>query len=170
MKDNVNPQHYKNGKVEAIEAIESAIVNKMGIEAACTANIIKYLWRYESKNGVEDVEKAKWYLEKLIKHLYEQIRKDQQSNESLASVSERGDENQKGFEEPSLQEQLRESFKHSGLCHACTFKDWVSDYEPSGGRVSYYYDFSRGEWRVHGKCVSLNCKRCDQSPTDRFCY
>ncbi len=71
MKDNINPQHYKNGKVECIDALESATVNKTGIEAVCTANVIKYLWRYEDKNGLEDVKKAQWYLERLIKTLEE---------------------------------------------------------------------------------------------------
>jgi len=64
--DPVNPNHYKSGKVECIDAIGSATVNKKGIEAVCVANVIKYLWRYEDKNGKEDVMKAKWYLEKLI--------------------------------------------------------------------------------------------------------
>lgn len=64
--DKINPQHYRNGKIECIDALESATVHKSGLEAVCTANAIKYLWRYESKNGIEDVKKAKWYLEKLI--------------------------------------------------------------------------------------------------------
>jgi len=68
-KDNINPSHYQNGKVECIDALESATVNKTGIEAICVANTVKYLWRYEDKNGLEDVKKAQWYLEKLIKHL-----------------------------------------------------------------------------------------------------
>lgn len=71
MKDNINPQHYKNGKVECIDALESATINKVGIEAVCTANVIKYLWRYEDKNQLEDVKKAQWYLERLIKVLEE---------------------------------------------------------------------------------------------------
>lgn len=68
-KDNINPDHYKQGKVECIDALESATVNKTGIEAVCTANVIKYLWRYESKNGIEDVSKALWYLNYLKKYL-----------------------------------------------------------------------------------------------------
>jgi hypothetical protein len=68
-KDNINPDHYKQGNVECIDALESATVNKSGIEAVCTANVIKYLWRYESKNGIEDVKKGLWYMQKLIKHL-----------------------------------------------------------------------------------------------------
>lgn len=68
-KDNINPDHYKQGGVECIEAITSATFNKTGIEAFCTGNVIKYIWRYELKNGLEDVKKAKWYLERLIEEL-----------------------------------------------------------------------------------------------------
>lgn len=68
--DNVNnPAHYNSGKVECIDALDSATVNKTGIEAICVANIIKYLWRYEQKNGVEDVKKARWYINRLIEVL-----------------------------------------------------------------------------------------------------
>ena len=67
-KDNVNsPSHYTNGKIECINAIESATVGKNGLEAVCVANVIKYLWRYEDKNGVEDIKKAYWYLDRLVK-------------------------------------------------------------------------------------------------------
>lgn len=66
MKDNINPSHYKQGKVECIDAIESATINKKGLDAVCTANIIKYIWRCEEKGGVEDMQKALWYLQKMI--------------------------------------------------------------------------------------------------------
>lgn len=69
MTDAINPTHYTRGGVECIDAIESATVDKRGIEAVCTANVIKYLWRYEAKNGIEDVKKARWYLERLLAHL-----------------------------------------------------------------------------------------------------
>jgi hypothetical protein len=68
-KDVVNPEHYKKGKVECIDAIESATVGKTGIEATDTGNVLKYLWRFESKNGLTDVKKALWYLNHLIAHL-----------------------------------------------------------------------------------------------------
>ena len=72
MNDNVNhPNHYNQGGIECIDAIKAAIVGKTGIEAFCVGNTIKYLWRYEEKNGVEDVNKAKWYIERLIKELEE---------------------------------------------------------------------------------------------------
>lgn len=68
--DNVNhPKHYTQGGIECIDAIKAATVGKTGIEAVCVANVVKYLWRYEEKNGVEDVKKARWYLERLISEL-----------------------------------------------------------------------------------------------------
>lgn len=69
MKDTINPQHYRNGEVECIDAIKAATLNKPGIQAVCVANVIKYLWRYESKNRLEDVRKAQWYLNKLIEEM-----------------------------------------------------------------------------------------------------
>ena len=68
-KDVVNhPAHYTQGPIECIDAIEAATVKKVGLDAVCTANIIKYIWRCESKNGLGDLKKARWYLEKMIRH------------------------------------------------------------------------------------------------------
>lgn len=67
-KDNVNhPSHYTQGGIECIDAIKAATVGLTGIEAVCTGNAIKYLWRWKFKNGVEDIRKAIWYLERLLK-------------------------------------------------------------------------------------------------------
>ena len=66
-----HPSHYTQGGIECIDAITAATVGKTGIEAVCVANVIKYLWRYEEKNGLEDVKKARWYLERLINELSE---------------------------------------------------------------------------------------------------
>lgn len=68
-KDAINPEHYKKGSVECIDAIEAATIGKKGAEAVYVANVIKYLWRYENKDGIKDVKKAQWYLERLLKHL-----------------------------------------------------------------------------------------------------
>ena len=52
--DMVNhPSHYTQGGIECIDALKAATVSKTGIEAVCTANVIKYLWRYEEKDGIE---------------------------------------------------------------------------------------------------------------------
>lgn len=64
-----HPSHYTKGRIECIDAIESATTGKSGIEAVCVANVIKYLWRYEEKGGLESVRKAQWYLNKLISEL-----------------------------------------------------------------------------------------------------
>lgn len=70
MNDAVNhPQHYTQGGIECIDALEAATVGLTGIEAVCTANAIKYLWRWKFKNGAEDIRKAIWYLNKLLSKL-----------------------------------------------------------------------------------------------------
>ena len=72
MIDNVNnPTHYTQGEIECIDCIKAATVNKVGIEAFCVGNAIKYLFRYENKNGLEDVRKAQWYINRLIQELEE---------------------------------------------------------------------------------------------------
>lgn len=72
MIDNVNhPKHYTQGGIECIDALKAATVGKTGIEAVCVANVIKYLFRYENKNGLEDVRKAQWYINRLIQELEE---------------------------------------------------------------------------------------------------
>ena len=66
VKDNVNhPSHYTQGAIECIDAIKEATKGLFGIEAVCTANIIKYVWRWKFKYGLEDLDKASWYLERL---------------------------------------------------------------------------------------------------------
>ena len=64
--DTVNhPSHYASGEIECIDAIESSMTN----EAFCgylKGNVQKYMWRYENKGGLESLEKAQWYLNKLI--------------------------------------------------------------------------------------------------------
>ena len=63
--DMVNsPPHYNQRGIECIDAIASATAD--GYHYYLQGNVIKYLWRYRYKNGVEDLKKAKWYLEKLI--------------------------------------------------------------------------------------------------------
>ena len=58
--------HEDEGRVvvQCIEAIRAA--TDEGYEYYLQGNIIKYLWRYRYKNGVEDLKKAQWYLNKLI--------------------------------------------------------------------------------------------------------
>ena len=65
-----NPPHYNQAGIECIEAIKAATDD--GYEYYLQGNIIKYLWRYRYKNGIEDLKKAQWYLNKLIKVKEEQ--------------------------------------------------------------------------------------------------
>ena len=71
--DNViSPAHYTKGGVECIKAIEAS----MSAEAFCgylKGNVMKYVYRYEQKGGVESLEKARVYLDWLIKKVNEEI-------------------------------------------------------------------------------------------------
>lgn len=70
--DSVNhPAHYTSGKMECIDIVDVMTEDKQGLEAFCTGNIVKYLYRYNKKGGVEDVKKAEWYFKKLIEVLEE---------------------------------------------------------------------------------------------------
>ena len=63
--DMVNhPPHYNQYGVECIEALKSACGE--GFEYYLQGNVMKYLWRYRYKNGIEDLKKANWYLELLM--------------------------------------------------------------------------------------------------------
>ncbi len=62
--DPINPSHYKRGSIECIEAIKSALGS--GFVAYLWGNILKYIWRWPNKNGIEDLKKARWYLDRLI--------------------------------------------------------------------------------------------------------
>lgn len=65
LKDNINPSHYKRLPKETIERIGDNLTPEE-FKGYLKGNILKYLDRYENKNGVEDLKKANWYLNKLI--------------------------------------------------------------------------------------------------------
>lgn len=70
--DMVNhPPHYTQGGVECIDAIRAAVMGKDPYEAWLVGQVIKYLWRYNFKNGYEDVRKAEFYLKRLLLRLAE---------------------------------------------------------------------------------------------------
>lgn len=65
-KDNVNnPAHYGQGRIEAIEYIEDFLTEEE-YQGYLRGNIAKYLHRFKYKNGLEDLKKAQWYLNRLI--------------------------------------------------------------------------------------------------------
>ena len=64
--DPVNhPSHYGQGEIEAIDYIKDFLTEEEFI-GYCRGNIAKYLHRWRYKNGKQDLEKAEWYLKKLI--------------------------------------------------------------------------------------------------------
>lgn len=64
--DPINPNHYKQGKVECIDCIESATSNLTGFEGFCIGNAIKYLYRWKQKGGRQDLEKSRWYINRML--------------------------------------------------------------------------------------------------------
>ena len=70
--DPINPAHYKQLPAEAIEIIMAAIAKAPSNQAAfLQGQVIKYMLRCWSKKGIEDLRKAKWYLDRLIKDVGE---------------------------------------------------------------------------------------------------
>lgn len=64
--DPVNhPAHYETGKFECIEVMEE-VFGTEAVKDFCICNAFKYLWRHKHKNGLEDLKKAVWYLNKVI--------------------------------------------------------------------------------------------------------
>ena len=59
-----NPPHYNQAGIECIDAIMAATNHNK--EGYLQGNILKYVWRYDYKGGLEDLQKAQWYLNKLI--------------------------------------------------------------------------------------------------------
>lgn len=63
-----HPSHYANGNIECIDAMEAAY----GTEAVmhfCQCNAFKYQWRFDKKNGNEDLKKCQWYQNKYMQLL-----------------------------------------------------------------------------------------------------
>lgn len=66
-----HPSHYQTSTgLETIEVIEAFTAGLQGGEATNTGNVLKYICRWKKKNGLEDLKKARWYLDRLI-HLVE---------------------------------------------------------------------------------------------------
>ena len=78
-KDQINPDHYKAGKVECIDALETvASLNPESKEVVSQCNAIKYLWRYNNKNDdpLTDLYKSRWYLTRLIELVEKRLEKN----------------------------------------------------------------------------------------------
>lgn len=72
MNNNVNhPIHYADTcSIECIDAMVIAFGRESVIEF-CKINAFKYLWRFKNKNGLEDLNKAQWYINKCKELMYE---------------------------------------------------------------------------------------------------
>jgi hypothetical protein len=79
MTDAINPQHYQKGGVECIDAIEASMTEE-AFKGFLKGNCIKYLYRYENKNGAEDLKKAQWYLSRLLTVLDNNQAKEEEGN------------------------------------------------------------------------------------------
>ena len=76
-----HPSHYQSKSgLEVINVIEAFTEGLEGIEAVDTGNVIKYICRWKDKNGVQDLEKAMWYIQHLIDHL---IKEDEEKRVEL---------------------------------------------------------------------------------------
>ena len=64
-KDNINPSHYQKYPLEMIENMQNSMTPDE-FKGYLKGNIMKYISRYQDKNGVECLKKADWYLNKLI--------------------------------------------------------------------------------------------------------
>lgn len=81
--DNVNsPSHYNQGKIECIDAMIEAF-GKDTVAIWCKLNAFKYLWREEYKNGIEDVKKAQYYINKMIELRDKEVPFENQKEEEL---------------------------------------------------------------------------------------
>jgi hypothetical protein len=64
--DNVNhPSHYETGSFECIDVMLET-QGKEAVKNFCSCNAFKYIYRHNNKNGLEDIQKAKWYIDKYI--------------------------------------------------------------------------------------------------------
>ena len=61
-----HPEHYTSGNVECLDAIRAALGDNY--KYYVQGNVLKYIWRFNHKNGLEDLKKARFYLDDLIAH------------------------------------------------------------------------------------------------------
>lgn len=74
-----HPSHYQSKKgIEVIDVMEAFTEDLSGVEAVNTSQAIKYILRWDKKNGAEDVEKAIWYLNRLLDHLKKKKKENDQ--------------------------------------------------------------------------------------------
>jgi hypothetical protein len=65
MTDQINPDHYRQGGIECIDAIEAALTPEE-FRGYCKGNVIKYTWRERHKGEAVSLAKGAWYLRRLL--------------------------------------------------------------------------------------------------------
>jgi hypothetical protein len=70
----INPDHYQQGEIEVIDFILDQKMDYL------TASVQKYLARWRFKNGIDDLRKARWFLDKLIEQQVENADRDNKLN------------------------------------------------------------------------------------------
>lgn len=70
------PAHYNQSDIECIDAIKASMT-LAEFQSYLKGNVLKYLWRYRHKNGLEDVKKAQWYINRLAAELEDDAAKGQ---------------------------------------------------------------------------------------------
>ena len=63
-----SPVHYNKGEIECIDAIEAMLTHEEYV-GYLRGNSLKYRWRFRYKNGIQDLEKAEWYENRLMETL-----------------------------------------------------------------------------------------------------
>lgn len=61
----VDPAHYRTGNFECIDVMLET-QGKRATQDFCLLNAFKYIYRHKKKNGVEDIKKAQWYINKYL--------------------------------------------------------------------------------------------------------
>ena len=84
------PKHYNQGQVQAIHAIKSSM-SASAFYGYLKGNVQKYLWRYELKEGLQDLAKAQWYLNRLVSEL-ELVKTEQNKNRVTKSITEQAEQ------------------------------------------------------------------------------
>jgi hypothetical protein len=79
------PVHYASGTIECIDAIEASM-SAEAFKGFLKGNIQKYVWRYETKGGVESLQKAQWYLNRLIVTIEAEEAKSRANYESVKEM------------------------------------------------------------------------------------
>jgi hypothetical protein len=74
MSDPVNPQHYRNYRVEVIDILEDAVARAPdAVKGSLQYQVLKYMLRlWDKENALQDAKKSRWYLDRLISKLEQQ--------------------------------------------------------------------------------------------------